>query len=332
MTFLRALIIVGIAAACGGCSAVPFTEPALPVTAAARTGGSWMAPDAARIDLLYVSDYASNDVYAYSYPGGKLRGVLSGVLRHFVLPVGLCTDGAGNVFIPDNADATVQEYPHGGTRPVKTLLDPDQLPYSCAVDSSTGNLAVVNHESRSGPGGVSIYAQARGRPKRYVYGFVYKYYFAAYDRGGNLYVDASYDVAGDPFAFLELRKGSKSLQGLTLDQSFGVPGGVAWDGGHVVVGDAKRAVVYRFVFQGSAGKKVGATRLQTARHVAQFLIDGSRLAAAEFGARRVGFWNYPAGGGPAGQIAGLHFPFGVALSRASRSNVVRRPAKLAVTR
>jgi len=289
-----------------------------------------MARDAGRVDLLYVSDYATNDVYAYSYPGGQLRGVLSGVLRHFVLPVGLCTDDGGNVFIPDNADETVQEYPHGGTRPVKTLLDPGQLPYGCAVDPSTGNLAVVNYESRNGPGGVSIYARARGRPKRYVYGFVYKYYFAAYDPSGNLYVDASYDVAGDPFAFLELPKGSKSLEALTLDQSFEAPGGVAWDGKYVVVGDSKRAVVYRFVFQGSAGKKAGDTRLQAARHVAQFLVDGTRLVAAEFGARRVGFWNYPAGGRPAGQIAGLHFPFGVALSRAS--NMIRRPAKLAVTR
>lgn len=301
-----------------------------------------MAPDAKRIDLLYVSDYATNDVYAYSYPGAKLSGVLSGVLRHFVLPVGLCADGAGNVFIPDNADATVREYPHGATRPVKTLPDPGELPYSCAVDASTGNLAVVDYESKSGPGDVSLYAHARGMPKRYVYGFVYKYYFAAYDGGGNLYVDASYDVAGDPFAFLELPNGGKSLESLTLDQSFGAAGGVAWDGKHVVVGDSKKEIVYRFAFRGSAGKNVGSTRLQTARGAAQFLVDGNRLAAAEFRGGRVGFWSYPAGGKPAEEIEGLRFAFGVTLScgslrcgrspnrsrhsapsRSSRANVLR---------
>ena len=39
---------------------------------------SWMASDAAPQDLLYVSDLATYDVNVYSYPGGKMKGRLTG--------------------------------------------------------------------------------------------------------------------------------------------------------------------------------------------------------------------------------------------------------------
>jgi hypothetical protein len=38
---------------------------------------SWMAPDAKKRDLLYISDIGASAVYAYSYPKGKLEGTLT---------------------------------------------------------------------------------------------------------------------------------------------------------------------------------------------------------------------------------------------------------------
>ncbi len=317
------------------CAAVVITlagcvgpQPATPAaTAAVRAAltapgegraGSWMAPGAKKLDLLYVSDYETDDVYAYSYPQGKLSGVLRGILEGFVLPAGLCSDNAGDVFIPDSSSAAVLEYGHGSTQRVKTLIDREEVPYSCASDPSTGDLAVMNVESFKGHGGVAIYSRARGQPKKYAYGFVYKYYFGAYDDRGNLFVDASDDVPSEPFAFLELPKGSGSFHSIVLDRTVRVPGGVGWDGKHVTVGDSKASVIYRFTIAGSAGTRVGATALHGAREPAQFVIAGGAVTAADFRGASVGFWKYPAGGPPAKTIGGFGEPFGVALSLARK--------------
>lgn len=290
------------------------------VNAAAHAGGthSWMAPDAKKLNLLYVSDYQTDDVYAYSYPQAKLRGVLAGILKGFVYPSGLCADASGDVFVPDSSNATVLEFAHGSTKLVATLADPGEYPYSCAVDPASGDLAVVNLESVNGAGGVSVYAGARGRPKEYTFGFVYKYFFDAYDGRGNLFVDAAFDAASDPFAFLELRKGGHSLSEISLDQSFQVPGGVGWDGKHVAVGDSKSSVIYRFDIAGSAGTRIGSARLRQGRFVTQFFIVARNLVGANFKGSSAMFWSYPAGGAPTTTIGGLGEPFGVTLSKRRR--------------
>jgi hypothetical protein len=317
MSFGRSTHCVAVSLLCG-CSPIqlPITAPAMVMHSRMATKQrSWMAAGAKKLDLLYVSDYETNDVYAYSYPQGKLRGVLAGILENFVLPTGLCSDGAGNVFVPDSANSTVLEYAHGSTKLKKTLIDANELPYSCAVDGTSGNLAVVNLESASGAGGVSIYSRARGLPQTYRYGLLYKWDFAAYDDKGDLFADASYDVPSEALALVEMRKMKKTFETITLDQTFGAAGGVAWDGTQLAVGDAKSSTIYRFVIAGNYGTEVGATRLQRARDVAQFAIVEKSIVAADFHDRTVSFWKYPAGGMPVKSLAGFGEPFGVTLSK-----------------
>jgi hypothetical protein len=273
-----------------------------------------MAPGAKTLDLLYVSDYETNDVSAYSYPAGKLSGVLKGVLRNAVMPAGLCANRAGDVFIPNSSNSSVLEYAHGSTKLIATLNDRDELPYSCAVDPASGDLAVTNLISAAGPGNVAVYARARGTPKRYAYGFVYKYYFAAYDDRGNLFVSASEDLPSDPFAFLELAKGTKALIGLTLDRSVAAPGGVGWDGKHVTLGDPSASKIYRIAIEGSGVTTIGTTVLRRTRSLAQYAIAHGRLAAASFRDANVALWRYPAGGVPSQTVGGFGEPFGVTFS------------------
>ncbi len=319
MSFRRSIHCIAIALL-GGCSAaqLPITAPTTVMQSGVATRQrSWMAPGAKKLDLLYISDYETNDVYAYSYPQGKLLGVLAGILENFVLPTGLCSDGAGNVFVPDSANSTVLEYAHGSTKLAKTLIDANELPYSCAVDGTTGNLVVVNLESASGAGGVSIYSRAHGLPQIYHYGFLYKWDFAAYDHEGNLFVDASYDLPSEALALVEMRRGKNTFDTITLDQTFGAPGGVAWDGTHLAVGDAQSSTIYRFVISGNYGTEVGATQLRRARGVAQFAVNEKSIVAADFHDRNVSFWRYPAGGTPVKSLAGFGEPFGVTLSKAA---------------
>lgn len=277
---------------------------------------AWMTAEAKTSDLLYVSDYKTNDVYAYSYPQGKLRGVLRGILRNVVLPAGLCSNAAGDVFVPDSANSTVLVYAHGGSRLLRTLDDREALPYTCAVDPTTGDLAVVNLETFNGAGNVAVYRRARGEPTTYDYGFVYKYYFAAYDDAGNLFVDAAENVPSQPFVLLELPKGSSSLAAISLAQRINIPAGVAWDGKHVAIGDSQGSVIYRFTISGSAGTKVGKTVLRHGRYIAQFFIDGASVVAANYRGASIGFWRYPHSGVPTKTIGGLGEPFGVTLSKA----------------
>jgi hypothetical protein len=324
---MRAFVSACLAAACAaGCSAgQPPAANDLSLDGAASAPAlhrarSWMAPGAKKIDLLYVSDYQTNDVYAYSYPQGKLRGVLAGVLRRLVYPSGLCADAAGNVFIPNNSNSTVLEYPHGSTKLLRTFVDSDEYPYTCAVDAARATLAVIDLQAVSGSrgGGVSIYERERSQGKHYSETFVYFYYYGAFDAAGDLFVDAANQVPSLPFVFVELPKGGRSLQTVTLEQSFSVPGGVAWDGKHVTVGDSKDSTIYRFDITGSTGIEVGSTHLQRGRFVTQYVIDGDTLVGANFHGSSVMFWKYPAGGAPTKIIGGLGEPFGVALSRASR--------------
>lgn len=319
---MRTSTIVCVAAVfLAGCNAGQLTLGAPPATpirgGASLVSGkdSWMNPGASKLDLLYVSDFEKNNVYAYSYPQGRLSGVLKGILKYSVYPSGLCADKAGDVFVPQSGSSVVAEYEHGSTKLVRTLQDPTEYPYSCAVDPMSGDLAVVNLESVTGAGGVSVYAQARGSPKKYRYGYAYKYFFASYDGEGNLFVDASYTSPREPFAFLELPKDGKALRRITLNQAFGIAAGVAWDGKYVTVGDSKSSKIYRFDISKAKGKKIGSTALNGGRFITQFLIVGNTIVAANFHGKSVRFWRYPSGGAPTVTIDGLGYPFGVALSK-----------------
>ena len=108
-------------------------------------------------NLLYVSDIGTNEVDVYPYPSGSLVGKLSG----FGSVAGLCANKAGDVFVVDEA-GPVQMFAHGGTSPIRKLTTTG-APYGCAVDPTTGNLALTNLSSYL-YGTIAIYPKANGTP------------------------------------------------------------------------------------------------------------------------------------------------------------------------
>jgi hypothetical protein len=119
----------------------------------AERSGSWMLPEATSENLLYVSSSSgfSGIVRVYSYPHGRRVGALTSL----TYAGGECVDSAGDVFIvefsgPSSAGSTVYEYAHGGSTPIATLADPGSG-FGCAVDPTTGNLAVANTSDASNP-------------------------------------------------------------------------------------------------------------------------------------------------------------------------------------
>jgi hypothetical protein len=310
------LAALALAAGCNGAGTTPDGASAQQrAFAPAPAPHGWMAPDAKHRDLLYVSDLGTELVDVYSYPEGKLKGTLSG----FQAVHSGCVDAQGNVFI--TSSERIYEFAHGGSKPIRTLIDAGYGPTGCSVDPTTGTLAVANIGPIAGSAGgnVAFYKHAKGTPGMHSDPAIFLYYDCAYDGHGNLYV-AGGDTHGF-FKFAEVAAGGVSFSNITLDQSINVPGGVQWDGKHVAVEDQgagyRGSTVYRFSIAGSSGTKVGTTALGGSSDVIQFWLDGKKLIGPNIGpSPNVMFWKYPAGGSALKTITGLTEPVGVTVSRA----------------
>jgi DNA-binding beta-propeller fold protein YncE len=260
-----------------------------------------MKPAARDSDLLYISDIGTDDVYAFSYPRGKLVGTLTG----FQEPVGLCVGKGGKIWVADAKAGEIFEYAHAGTAPIATLNDNGEEPFGCAIDPASGNLAVSNAGTASGGNGsVSVYRDASGTPTNYTDSAMSKMAFVGYDDGGNLFVDGA--DASSSFAFAELASGGSALTNIYLPQSFEAAGGVAWDGKYIAVGDLLLGYVYQFSIDASGdATEVGSTDLADGAWVEEFCFpldrhhkaaqQGKRIIGPAVAEQHVGFWDYPSG-------------------------------------
>jgi hypothetical protein len=236
--------------------------------------------------LLFVSDVGTDDVYMYTLPGLALKGTLTG----FNMPEGECSDNDGNVWVTNSAFGTQQivKISHSGTI-LNILSDPSGEPVGCAVDPTTGNLAVTNLADLSGGGELLIYPNASGTPTAYTNPAQFSYYFAGYDSSGNLFEDGfAYEegFAAEPrsdvnlnylpFILSELPKGSSSLETISIigcahDPQCGpvyFPGMVEWysPGNYLAVGDqlcgyTSSSCIYWVSISGTSGTITGATTM-----------------------------------------------------------------------
>src|ERR1700729_2040785 len=171
-------------AGCQGAGTAPQTN-ARPDARAFRGAGSWISPAAKQQPLIYTPD--GSDVFIYTYSGQQV-----GLLQGFSEPHGVCSDSQGNVYVTDAGSvdagaAVVYEYARGGTLPINVIDDSGQYPNSCAVDPTTGSLAVANDSSHANvlifpPGSFTV-------PTAYTATNMVDYEFCGYDSAGNLYVD-----------------------------------------------------------------------------------------------------------------------------------------------
>jgi hypothetical protein len=300
-----------------GCSGsqpplVPGAVPESPaVVTHAERSASWMLPEAKGKNLLYIADYGSG-VLIYSYRPSPIK--LVGFLSTPEFGLGECVDRKQNVFIT-SSNHEIFEYRHGGTRPIAVLADPKSEPINCAVDHSTGNLAVVGYPFNNKDYGVEIYRKARGKGQFYSYP-----YFGAsacgYDDNGNLFIDGY--VFSGVLNFAELPKGSSNFINITLNESFKAGGGIQWDGSEVAVGDEYGSMIYEFTLNGSQGTEVGSTPLTGSGDVWQFFIDKDKVIAPSTFQNYGGFfkiYDYPSGG-VAKRTIDVGDPIGAVVSRA----------------
>ncbi len=315
LSLSRCTLSAGIAAALlAGCSGsqppigAPGAMPqALALAAHASRGTSWMLTDTSNEDLLYASGRGYG-VEVLSYP----KGTVVGQLTFDGTAYGLCSDRSGDVFIPVWSSQYntnyIYEYAHGGTEPIATLTD-SGVPFGCAVDPMTGNLAVTNVFSLGTgfrPGNVAIYADAQGTPTYYSDSDITIYGFCAYDDAGNLFVTSQ--RPGEPIG--ELPEGSGSFENITTNLGT-YPGSLQWHDGDLVVAayDGYKGLqnVYQLKISGTYGTVVGKTTLQdwggkynrSYLIFAQFWVEGASIIGPSFlrgHGLRPSFWHYPKGG------------------------------------
>jgi sugar lactone lactonase YvrE len=275
---------------------------------------SWMAARARNSDLLYVSDIETGDVYVYDYANDALVGTLTG----FNEPQGECVDASGNVWIANTKATEMVEYAHGGTSPIATISDPGEYPVGCAVDPTTGNLAVTNIYTTVGAhGDLAIYTRASSAPKRYTDSNFLYYYFCGYDPKGDLFLDGSNNDGA--FQFAKLPAGSSTFAAITLDKTVYFPGGVQWVGKVVAVGDQgyldeSLSAIYRIHLSGDYGTILTTGYLTGAEDVSQFFIRGRRVVGPDLDLGFTGVWHYPLGGRAIKTINGQGHPVGSAIS------------------
>ncbi len=283
---------------------------------------SWMARDAKTHDLLYVSNHKDGSVYAYSYPQNKLQGWLLNAQA-----TGLCSDGNGDVFIPEGNE--ILEYAHGGTRPIAVLRNSvGGVSQFCAIDPATGNLAVSGGTSRKY--GVAIYTNAQGNPRIYK-DFNGAYWSCTYDKEGNLFVEAAAGGLDGTANLLELPKGGTRIKAIAWSRTRAPRlGSIQWDGKYLAVespaAGSGQATIFRYGVSGRQATFVSQTALKGAGSPLQFWIHGAQIVVPnrglnDSGAPGVMFYGYPGGDGPTQTIEDAREPQAATVSPARHRKV-----------
>jgi hypothetical protein len=260
-TIAGAALLAGCASGAGG-SLAPGSAAVLGYPLKGPAAKSWMSPDAKNINLVYISDSATYDVYVYSFSKGTLVGTLTDQNN----PAGLCTDTKGDVFVTQLYGHQIVEYKAGRTKPIKTLSDPGYEPGACSVNAGTGDLAVANIVSDEfGQGNLVVYPNASGNPTTYSPpGGASGAWSSVNDVGyasGNAYFAGTCKGA---FCAGVLPKGASNTENVTLSVSPKSPGTVQTDGeysGDVTFDDQSDGTVYLYTFKGTSGTEVHATTL-----------------------------------------------------------------------
>jgi hypothetical protein len=278
---------------------------------------SWMEPNV-KGALLYVADAGVNDVFVYSWPALHLVGNLSG----FKVPQGVCVDAKDNVWIANTARSQMVEFAHGGLKPIATLEDKGEYPVGCAIDGTTGDLAVTNIISRAyGRGSLSIYKAAQGSAKTFSDPNFEKMYFNGYDGDGNIYVDG----LDNNWLFAIVKFDGKKFEPLAVSgATLNAPGAVVVKGSKIDVedqsGSSGYSVMYETTLKGSTLSVVATAEFTDSVDCVGTYIAGEakhqHAICPDGGTPSIYVYDYPAGGYPTKSIlTGLNDPEGAAISR-----------------
>jgi hypothetical protein len=296
-------------------------------------------------DWLFVSDPDKAEVFIYTLPQLRLVEIVTG----FTQPQGECSDDKGDVWVTDGSAKTIYKLLHSG-KIVQKLSDGYGVPYGCAWDAKTGNLAVLNLIGGNSQGGaVLVFHHAAGVPNVYDNPKQFYYNFGGYDSAGNLFFDGS--TVGGKFVLSELPVNATRAKTVTVAGGKIYSGGmVQWDAAshELVVGDQKCdkvsvSCLYRMTIAGYAATIRGQTLLQNGSgsgicDMIQGVLWNKSVVGSDFdscgsASSATYVWPYPKGGQPShANPHNVSEPFGAAISiRSSESPRSQQEAQAIVS-
>ena len=279
----------------------------------AQRHGDWVSPGK-KGPLVYIADYGAGVVDFFDFSGGTIGAQEGSISSGISGPQGLCSDKKGDVYVSNTNDSNVLEYKHGSTSLKNTISTSTVYDVGCAV-SKKGDLAVTGICSlpSCGAGALLVFKKAKGTPKTYTCGNLYRYFFTAYDKKGNLLVDGE-DASGG-FSMCYLPAGSSTLENISTSSPAAFPGGVSFDGTNFVVGDQEGADLIQYTISGTTATKVGTVALTGASDVDQGTVAGSSFVGPDAYNAAAEIWNYPAGGSITNSKTGFSEPVGSTVSK-----------------
>lgn len=253
-----------------------------------------MTPTGAKQPLIYISTAGSPMVYVYTYQGHLFGQLNVGE------PQGECVDKEGSVWITDTSSSRLVKYFHGATEPIATLQDSGEQPVGCAVNPTSGDLAVANicTNPQCTNGDIVIYKHAKGNPISYTGPTIDNYYECAYGLNGSLLVDGKNDAdkpSKHEIRFEELLAKSDALRSLEVDQSLKADQNIQWTNGKYAVEGFPnhQSVIYRMQIVGRQLRMKGVTNLEGGSPI-DFFVNGDQVVTLSV-ASILSFLNYPSG-------------------------------------
>jgi hypothetical protein len=243
-------------------------------------------------DLLYAVE-DERKVLIFSYPQMKrLKQIRRSPGYHQVAE---CADENGNVyiitdFILTSGNEFIDEYAHGGTKPIRSFFDYGLDDTGCAVDRATGNLAVTG-------GYVEIWSpsESHGQAQRLKIPAGFGGFACTYDYRGNLFViGTQVRNSRRHMSLVEFPRGSGTYVRIALPRTHVMlrgTGTIRWDGKYLALGRFKDKI-YRLAVSGNKARVAETIRLGKATRVISFWIQGKTIVGGGY------IWNYPAGGKP----------------------------------
>lgn len=301
------LAALSLAACAGGSAVMPGSAPVVTQSLEQRQPLTQTLSGATTSAQLFVSaannpiSHANEvDVYDAASPNALLRTITKGISG----PNGMAVDSAGNLFVANVDNATLEEFGPHSDSPIKVYRTSFHNPLTLAVGNN-GTLYAVNYNSIGH--GSSIFEFRGGSPTPAV-----QMHFPggleglAVDDHGNLY--AGYNTSSGRI----LRFTANSTIGRDLGITLGFTGGVAIDNrGNLVACDQTGHLIDVFAPGKTTPSKVITQGLADPYQIT-FSRDFTRLYVADSVFRTVNVYSYP-NGQLVTQIQRSNAAFGVAV-------------------
>lgn len=264
----------------------------------------------------YISDYGSNNVYVYNISqssgafGSEVGSTNSGISG----PQGMCASKKGEAWVANTNDSNLLGYKGGSTTSNASLTDTGEYPAGCSVDKK-GDVAVSNicNSTSCGPGDVAVFKGGTGSPTAITCPNLRRYYFIAYDKQDNIWVDG--EDSSYVTALCEIKAGSSSGTAISLNVTPEFPGGVTVGGKDIGVLDQDTDTIDLYTISGTSGTEVGTVSLSGASDPVQDFLDKKFVLASNAGEGSTCSWAYPAGGSDVSCATGFSEPIGVAVAK-----------------